>query len=170
VKKWLYLAGALAAVAILSRLPHPARDIAELKPVRAVYLRMESGKLVIETDTGDRGTGQSLSEAAADMKARADGEIFLDTAEFLLMDPGVPVTEDFFTLLRPDCKVAAVSVPPDLKTIPDYLTAHPPKTTLAKLRAAVYSERSRQCIKNSIPSGSWRRWQHRWPISPAAAG
>ena len=96
MKKWLYLAAALTAVGILSRLPHPAKDIAKLKPVRAVYLYMELEKLHIETDTGDSGSGTTLAEAYSDMRSGADGEIFLDTAEFLILDPAICVTEDFF--------------------------------------------------------------------------
>ena len=135
MKKWLYLAAALTAVGILTRLPHPARDIAKLEPVRAVYLYLDAQTLRIETDTGDSGSGLTLAEAYADMKSRADAEIFLDTAEFLLLDPNVPITKEFFDLLRPDCKVAFTEAHPDLKTVSDYLAIHTPKTTLAKLRA-----------------------------------
>ena len=91
MKKGLYLAALLAAVGILSRLPHPARDIADLKPVRAVYLYIDGRGISIETDTGDSGSGRDLGEAADDLRAKADGEIFLDTAQFLLLDPRVPV-------------------------------------------------------------------------------
>lgn len=136
MKKWLYLAAALTAAGILSRLPHPARDIATLEPVRAIYLFMDSGELAIETDTGDSGTGLTLADAYADMKSKADGEVFLDTAEFLLLAPNVPVENDFFTLLRPDCKVAFTEAVPDMKTVSDYLSAHPPKTSLAHLRSS----------------------------------
>lgn len=136
MRKWLFFTAALAAVGLLSRLPHPARDIADLKPVRAVWLYMEARMLRLETDTGDKGSGRDLREAAADLKARADGEIFLDTAEFLLLDPGVPIDGALFDLLRPDCKVAYASAPPDLKTISEYLNIHPPGVTLAEMRAA----------------------------------
>ena len=142
MKKWLYLAAALTAVGILSRLPHPAKDIAKLKPVRAVYLYMESEKLHIETDTGDSGSGKTLAEAYSNMRSGADGEIFLDTAEFLILDPAICVTEDFFRLLRPACKVVYSERRPDLKAVSDYLTIHTPKTTLAHLRASVAEERS----------------------------
>lgn len=135
MKKWLYLAGAIAAVGILSRLPHPARDITKLEPVRAVYLYREDGMLNLETDTGDSGSGQTLTESYADMKSRACGEIFLETAEFLLMVPGVPITAEFFDLFRPDCKVVFTDVPPDLKSATAYLAIHNPQMTLAKLRA-----------------------------------
>lgn len=135
MKKWLLPMAALAAVAIFSRLPHPARDIADLKPVRAVYIHMEGRTLHIETDTGDSGAGGDLSEAHEALRAEADGEIFLDTAEFLILDPKVPVTEVFYSLLRPDCRVTFTDMPPDLEKAAAYLSQHLPKLTLARLRA-----------------------------------
>ena len=136
MKKWLIPIAALAAVAIFSRLPHPARDIADLKPVRAVYIHMEGRTLHIETDTGDSGTGTDLTEAHEALLTEADGEIFLDTAEFLLLDPKVPITEAFDSLLRPDCRVPFTDAPPDLEKAAAYLSQHPPELTLARLRAA----------------------------------
>ena len=135
MKKWLIPIAALAAVAVFSRLPHPARDIADLKPVRAVYIHMEGRTLHIETDTGDSGSGPNLTEACADLKSKADGEIFLDAAEFLLLDPKVPITEEMYSLLRPDCRVIFTDAPPDLEKAAAYLAQHPPKLTLARLRA-----------------------------------
>ena len=134
MKKWLYLLGALAAVGILSRLPHPARDIAELKPVQAVYLYKDGGNLCIETDTGDFGAGRNLSEAASDLSANADGEIFLDTAEFLILGREITIAPTFYQYLRPGCRVCYADEPPDMKAAVEYLSAHPPQITLAHLR------------------------------------
>ena len=136
MKKWLLPMAALTAVAIFSRLPHPARDIADLKPVRAVYIHMEGRNFHVQTDTGDSGTGHDLTEACADLRSKADGEIFLDTAEFLILDPEVPITEEFYSLLRPDCRVAFTDTPPDLEKAAPYLSQHPPILTLARQRAA----------------------------------
>ena len=136
MKKWLIPAIVLAAVAIFSRLPHPARDIADLKPVRAVYIHMEGRNFRVQTDTGDFGAGADLTEACADLRSKADGEIFLDTAEFLILDSKVPVTEVFYSLLRPDCRVTFTDAAPDLEKAAAYLSQHPPKLTLARLRAA----------------------------------
>lgn len=134
MKKWMYLTAVLAVAGILSRLPHPARDIAKLEPVRAVYLSMDNGVLNIETDTDDSGSGRSLSEAYADMKSKADGEIFLDTAEFLLLDPQVVITAEFYDLLRPSCKVLRSEQKPDMERISDYLAVHTPESMLAEYR------------------------------------
>ena len=135
MKKWLYAAAVLAAIALLSRLPHPSRDISRLEPVQAVYLYMEAGELHIETDTGDHGSGHDLTEATDDMKESSDGEIFLETAEFLILDPQVPITPDFYELLRPDCRVFFTPEKPDLPAAAKNLALHTPKTTLAHLRA-----------------------------------
>ena len=136
MKKCLIPAAVLAAVAVFSRLPHPARDIADLKPVRAVYIQMEGRNFHVQTDTGDSGSGPDLAEACADLRSKADEEIFLDTAEFLILDPEVPITGEIFTLLRPDCRVTFTDAPPDLEKATAYLSQHPPKLTLARLRAA----------------------------------
>lgn len=137
MKKWLYPAAVLAAIGLLARLPHPAKDIAKLKPVRAVYLSMDGGKLSIETDTGDSGSGRTLAEAAADMRSGADRELFLDTAEFLILAPDVPITGEFCRLLRPGCRVVCARKKPDLNTVSDYLAIHTPEKTLAQLNAAL---------------------------------
>ena len=135
MKKWLVFAAVVTSVAILSRRPHPARDVARLEPVQAVYIYQKNGTLCIETDTGAAGSGYTLTEAAADLKASASGEIFLDTAEFLLIDPEVTITADFHTVLRPTCGVTFTTAPPDLQATADYLTIHQPSVTLLELRA-----------------------------------
>lgn len=135
MKKWLLLAALLTAVAILSRRPHPARDVAKLEPVQTLYVYINGTELSIETDTGAKGTGKTLTEAAADMKANASGEIFLDTAEFLLLHPAVPITEEFHTLLRPTCKVTFTTATPDLQAASAYLSVHTPPMTLSEVRA-----------------------------------
>ena len=137
MNKWLALDAALAAVAVLSRLPHPATDIAGLKPVRAVYLCQDQGNLTIETDTGDTGTGGDLAEAYRDMRSKADGEIFLDTAEFLILDPAVQVTEAFYGIFRPACGVVRTESKPDMEAVCGYLSTHGCETTLAYLRASM---------------------------------
>lgn len=134
MKKWLFLTAVLVAVAVLSNRPHPARDVAKLEPVQAVYIYEKDGALCIETDTGATGTGATLTEAAADLKAGAAGEIFLDTAEFLILAPDIPITEEFHAILRPTCKVTWTADPPDLRTAADYLSIHPPGHTLSSLR------------------------------------
>ena len=135
MKKWLYPAVLLAVVGILARLPHPATDIAKLKPVRAVYLSMDGENLRIETDTGDAGIGQTLTAAAEDMSTKADGEIFLETAEFLIVAGDIPITGEFYAVFRPACALVFTDTPPDMESVAAYLSVHRPPLTLAKHRA-----------------------------------
>ena len=135
MKKWLFLTAVLIAVAGLSRRPHPARDVAKLEPIQTLYVYRNGAELAVETDTGAKGTGKNLTEAAAAMKANASAELFLDTAEFLLLHPAVPITEEFHTLLRPTCKVTVTTTAPDLQTAAAYLTIHSPPMTLSEVRA-----------------------------------
>lgn len=147
MKKWLLLPGLLAA-GFLLRLPHPARDIARLEPVRAVYLYQNDGLTTIETDTDNTGTGPDLESAYAALRNNADREIFLDTAQFLILDSDVPITEPVFEIFRPDCKVVITDSRADLKKSSDYLSQHPPKRNLAQIRA----ERTQPSALNPQPS------------------
>ena len=135
MKKAIYLTAALAVIGILSRLPHPAQDVANLDPVRAVWVYLEDGLLHLETDTGSRGSGVTLSAAEAVLRRNATKEVYLDTAEFLILDPGVPITDDFFILLSPSCRVCYTIRRPDLPTAAQYLATHKPDLRLSRLRA-----------------------------------
>lgn len=137
MKKWLYLIAAFAAVGVLSRLPHPAQDVAKLAPVQAVYIYMEDGLLHLRTDTGSHGSGPNLIAAEADMRSNAAKEVYLDTAEFLILHPDVPITEDFFALLSPSCRVCYTQMTPDLPTAAQYLSTHTPDLRLSHLRAII---------------------------------
>ena len=134
MKKWIGLLAALTAAGALARLPHPARDIAKLEPVQTVYLYIEGNTLHMETDTGASGTGRTLTEAAADMRANAAAEIFLETAEYLILSPEVIIAEDFFTILHPSCHICFTPERPDLTTAANYLSTHAPDITLAHIR------------------------------------
>ena len=94
------------------------------------------GLTTLETDTGTTGTGLDLQSAYAALRNNADREIFLDTARFLILDPYVPITEPIFEIFRPDCKVVITDLRADLKKAHDYLSQHPPKQNLARIRAA----------------------------------
>ena len=60
-------------------------DVAKLEPVQTVAVRVENRQLVIVTDTKNRGRGDSVAEAVADLKKNTPGVIYLDTAQYLLL-------------------------------------------------------------------------------------
>lgn len=69
----------------LMLLPVRPTDVGELEPIQAVWLSEESGRVMLETDTQDKGTGQTVSEALEEMKRYSRGIVYLDTAQFLLV-------------------------------------------------------------------------------------
>lgn len=60
-------------------------DVGDLEPVQAVWVYQQEGQVVLETDTQDRGDGNTVEEALADLKTHCKGIIYLDTAQFLLV-------------------------------------------------------------------------------------
>ena len=170
MKKSLILIAVLTGSALLLRLPHPARDISNLLPVQTLYLYMEENLIYIESDTGDRGSGSTLTAAADALKRAAPGEIFLETARFLILDRDVDVTEEFHSLLRPTCRVVYTNERPDLNWVSRYLVNHPPHLTLARIRAEQNRKEPICAQTNDPPSGSWLLSLHPSPIIPAAAG
>ncbi len=135
MKKWFWFCGLLAAACLLSRLPHPAVDVGKLEPVALVSVGWSDGRYHLKTDTGAEGSGETLEQAAESLNASALGAVFLETAEFVLLEPDVPITEAFCRVLRPTCRACLAEGDLDLEQAAKFLSAHPPKATLNDMRA-----------------------------------
>lgn len=130
MKKWLLL---LLLTVVLARVEHTGTDISDLEPVELV--RVTTADTVrIETDTGAAGQGNTLQEAVADLHATASGTVFLDTAQYLLLDKEAYLPE-LYDLLRPACRVALARGDMDLTEAARYLEAHTPGDTLLTAKA-----------------------------------
>jgi hypothetical protein len=106
-------------------------DIGELAPVEVVWLSETAGQIYLETDTGDMGHGDTIQAALTDMKAAAPGTIFLETADYLIVEPGSEILlEQLYDILRPSCKVCAAQLMPNMKLVAAFLNAHEPQVTL----------------------------------------
>lgn len=88
----------IALLALALSVPLKRLDIAKLQPVEGVAIYSEDQQVVLETDTGSRGVGETALEALNDMKEKATSVIYLDTAEFLFVEEGM---ERFAEELRP---------------------------------------------------------------------
>lgn len=130
MKRLAWFVLALAALTVLSRLPHPATDVGELEPVRVVWI----GEAGIRTDTGATGRGADLTTAVEELHDSASGVIFLETAEYVILEPGYRVGPELYEIFRPSCKVC-VGSGADLVAAAAYLSVHPPDMTLSRLRA-----------------------------------
>lgn len=125
---------ALMGVLALSFLPAPGRDLGKLEPVSALYIYMYEGNVVVETDAGDLGSGKTLEAALEDLHAGSMGEIFLDTAEHLILtDASMPLLPELEKILRPSVEPVVGKNGMDLKKAERYLSAHPTGATLLKI-------------------------------------
>ena len=135
MKRWLWFCGFLAAVCLLSRLPHPAVDVGELEPVAVVMVDWYDGRYHLKTDTQAQGSGETLEEAAQALAAESSGIVFLETAECVLLTPRIPVTEELYRVFRPACRVCLADTDTDPAKAAEYLAAHPPEQRLTDLWA-----------------------------------
>ena len=129
MKRIRLYAGALA----LLLLGGHGTDIGRLRPVELVQLTERNGLLILETDTGDCGWGLTVDQAVGKLKETTPGQIYLDTADYLLLEEG---TEKYLPQLRPYLKkgtrMAYAPKEIDLMGVVEYLSIHKPSRTLGK--------------------------------------
>ena len=108
-------------------------DIGQLQPVEVVQLYEKNGLLILKTDTGDMGWGLTVDEAVRKLKETTPGQIYLDTADYLLIEEGV---EASIPALRPYLKrrttMAFGPEGVDLQETAEYLRVHRPSEKVGK--------------------------------------
>lgn len=138
MKRILGAALAVAAVWLMPRLSHPAVDIGKLEPVEAVLLIGTKNGIRLETDTGASGEGKTLEEAVEALREGASGEVFLETADKLLISGDVSsYWPEIYGLFRPNSQVCFANANIDLTEAAAYLEMHPAKQTLAQIRGGL---------------------------------
>lgn len=135
MRRWIVYALVLALVLLLS--PAAKTDVGELLPVELLYIYYSNeGTLCVETDTGDFGTGETLDRALSDLKATASGNIFLDTADYLVITKeAAPLLPQLWKILRPATQVC-LGAGADAGAA-KFLSAHKPGVTLNDVRAGM---------------------------------
>lgn len=136
MKRWFCYLALVVTIAALSGKTSAGQDIGKLQPVQTVILTASNGMVVIETDTGDVGAGKTPNDAVADMKASAAEEIFLETADYLLLSPECAgLMPAMMEHLRPSCSVCLMEGQPDMEQVGAFLEQHAPHMTLMRYRA-----------------------------------
>lgn len=129
MRRWqIYLAG----LVVLLLLPEgQGQDVSELRPAELVYINKEAYRVQVSTDMGDSGIGIDLAAAVKDMQENAPGEVFLDTAEYVLVTEETKhLIPELKRYLRPGIRVALAAGEIDPETAPAYLRAHKPSVLL----------------------------------------
>jgi hypothetical protein len=121
----------VAVLGLVLSNPFEMSDIAKLKPVEAVRISVIQRMICVETDTGDLGAGEDLPKAFADLKQTASGDIYLETADRLLVSPqAVFLLPELKAYLRPGCNVCVALGEADMGDISEFLRNHEPGVTL----------------------------------------
>lgn len=122
----------LAAMAVFALLPAGnEQDVAKLRPAELLYIYKEAGTVHVCTDMGDAGKGRDLAGAVEDMRQNTPGEVFLETAEYVLVtEETKPMLQELEKLLRPGTRVVLAAGPIEPETAAAYLRVHRPTAML----------------------------------------
>ena len=131
MRRWI-----IAAICLLGLflLPEGRRtEIGNLKPVEVLLVAVKEGRIRVDTDTGDSGSGITLTSALKDMKESASGEIFLETVSYVLVTEETRfLLEELGQILRPGTEAVLAAGEVDLETVAGYLNVHTPDCSLRK--------------------------------------
>jgi len=127
--KKIILYSLLLAAALL--FPVQGTDVGKLLPVELLQLYKEAETVVIASDAGAAGVGTTVEEAIRNMKATATGNVYLDTADFLLISNLNPEEVGVLKeILKPTIRVCKMDAPMDPKKAAEFLRVHKPQQHL----------------------------------------
>lgn len=119
----------LLAAAVLA--PLQGMDVGKLQPVGLVQLYKEGKTVVIVTDTGDSGRGDTVEAAFKNLEDTTPGVIFLDTADYLLISKdAVGEVENLSSWLKTSVRVCYAEKDIGTTEAMEYLVVHHPQVRL----------------------------------------
>ncbi len=126
----------LGSAIVLGALPFSSYDVGKLHPIETLAARKDGSLVVVQANTGDRGSGATWDLAMEDMEKTASGTALQGTAAFVILESESLLDEVLGDdALSPNCVVCLGEIPEDLEAAGAYLSAHQPETDLAHLRA-----------------------------------
>lgn len=130
MKKWMIL-GAL----LLLLLPQRGTDVGKLLPVETLLIEKRAGMYVLSADTGDTASGESLKTAVENLQRSAPGEIFLDTADYVLLTrETIGCIGELSLFVRPGTQVYVAEQNVQFEEIGEFLRTHGPKAPLYRVK------------------------------------
>ena len=141
MKKLLFVLLAAAVLGALGLLPFRAVDAAKLLPVKTVIVTKSGETYTVDSGAGVRAVGRSLREALNRLREEVTGEVFLPTAEqVIITEPGDEAVEAVAeeSEFRPATGIYRTPEPfPDAEALGAYLESHPSNVTILDVRAAL---------------------------------
>lgn len=120
----------IRVILALAAVPAEKADIGRLLPTELISVNYRDGWVEIQTDTGNVGLGKDLRQAYENLKESASSEIFLDTADYLILMGESWQPDDLKQYLKPDIWVCTGEEGIDPAEAAMYLSIHKPKTRL----------------------------------------
>ena len=131
MKKLVLWALVIVVISVADMLPFTGTDVAKLHPIEVLIVQQNNGILSISTDSGITGFGKDVSQAISDLKLVAAGDVFLETANYVLLSPGCEdVIDTLFAYIRPACQIYLFEGEGNWSQVAKYLESHPSKATL----------------------------------------
>ena len=122
MKRAILYIGILAA---LIAAPVEQMEVGKLIPVQVVSVYKEGDAYVIETDTQNKGVGQTVETALQNLKDTASGTIYLDTAQYLLLtEDAQDAVEALRKNLKASVEMSEMEKPVPVKEVAKFLDAH----------------------------------------------
>ncbi|MBR3974031.1 MAG: hypothetical protein IKJ99_08785 [Oscillospiraceae bacterium] len=116
-------------------IPEQGTDVGKLQPVELIFLYKDEGEIVLETDTGGMGRGETLAEAYQDLEDTTPGTLFLDTADYLLVARSArTLVPQMAAYMKVNTGVCQAEKGTDLVLAAEYLGVHQPEKTLRTLK------------------------------------
>ena len=136
MKKWIRYLLIAAVIPLLGIEGFGGEDIGTLEPVQVLVVTQENDGIHVLTDGGQEGNGKDVTAALENLTKTASSKVFLDTTEYLLLEPGTEKwLSQFKQSLRPSCMVCYVLGSVDLQAAAQYLQLHPVSVNLIQYEA-----------------------------------
>lgn len=135
MKKTVLCFLAITIVSVAGFLPFKGTDVSKLQPVEVLVLQYKDGLYTISGEDGLIGYGEDVLSALEDLKATASGEVFLETANYLLISENcLACIAELSDFLRPACQLYQLDGEGVLDSVAKYLESHPSNVTLLSYR------------------------------------
>lgn len=113
----------MVVLAVILVLPTKATDVGKLRPVQSVAVYHENDGYIILTDTKDVGRGETISAAVENLKATTPATIYLDTAQYLMVEEE-ELIDQLRPYLRKTVKLYRFVGEPPMEEVSKFLSAH----------------------------------------------
>ena len=133
MKRILLWCAALGAVLFFALVEPAGQNIGTLQPVQVLVISANGG-VRLQTDTGEEASAASVADAMERLRASATGEVFMDTADYLLISD-MFLLEEVKPYLRPSCRVCLFRGEPELEKLGAFLMQHDPGVTIKDCNA-----------------------------------